>query len=44
MLEIGEVEEAFSKLKSLPEDLKTSPKYFTLMAQYCYSAKDFEKH
>lgn len=43
MLEIGEVEEAFSKLKSLPEDLKTSPKYFTLMAQYCYSAKDFEK-
>lgn len=43
MLEIGQVKEAYEKLNSLPEELKTSPKYFTLMAQYCYSAKDFEK-
>lgn len=43
MLEIGQVKEAYEKLNSLPEELKNSPKYFTLMAQYCYSAKDFEK-
>lgn len=43
MLELGEIEEAYTKLKSLPEELKTSPRYYTLQAQYCYSSKDFEK-
>ena len=43
MLELGEIEEAYAKLKSLPEELKTSPRYYTLQAQYCYSSKDFEK-
>lgn len=43
LLELGEVSQAFNNLKNLPEDLKTHPKYLTLMAQYCYSAKDFEK-
>ena len=43
MLELGEIEEAYAKLKSLPEELKTSPRYYTLQAQYCYSSNDFEK-
>ncbi len=43
MLELGEGTEAFNKLNSLPEVYKQNPKYYTLMAQYCYSTKDFEK-
>ena len=43
MLELGDVEEAYSKLNSLPEEYKNSPKFYTLQAQYCYSLKDFEK-
>lgn len=43
MLEIGEIENAYEKLKNLPEEFKSSPRYYTLMAQYCYSSKDFEK-
>lgn len=42
MLELGQIEEAYSKLNSLPDEYKTSPKYFTLQAQYCYSADDFD--
>ncbi|MBQ8459687.1 tetratricopeptide repeat protein [bacterium] len=43
MLELGEVSQAYMKLKNLPEEYKNLPKYFTLQAQYCYSSKDFEK-
>lgn len=43
MLEIGEITEAYEKLQAVPDDLKTSPRYYTLQAQYCYSAKDFDK-
>ena len=43
MLEIGEVTQAYDKLNNLPEDLKKSPRYYTLMAQYYYSAKEFDK-
>lgn len=43
MLEIGEIENAYEKLKNLPEEFKSSARYYTLMAQYCYSSKDFEK-
>ena len=42
MLEIGQVEEAYTKLNNLSEELKQSPRYFTLKAQYFYSAKKFE--
>ncbi len=43
MLELGKISEAYSKLNSLPEEYKKNPRYLTLMAQYCYSSKDFEK-
>lgn len=43
MLELGQVDEAYKILQNLPEELKTSPRYFTLQAQYYYSAKDFDK-
>lgn len=43
MLELGEIEEAYAKLRSLPESYKSNPKYYTLQAQYCYSSKDFDK-
>jgi tetratricopeptide (TPR) repeat protein len=43
MLELGQIDEAYAKLNSLPEEYKKSPRYFTLQAQYCYSAKDFDK-
>ncbi len=43
MLELGEIDEAYAKLKALPENYKTSPKYHTLRAQYYYSSKDFDK-
>lgn len=43
MLELGEVDEAYKKLESIPEELKTTARYFTLKAQYYYSAKDFDK-
>lgn len=43
MLELGEVEEAYKKLNSIPDEFKKHPKYLTLQAQYCYSSKDFDK-
>lgn len=43
MLEIGQVEEAYEILNNLPEELKKSPRYYTLMAQYYYSSKEFDK-
>lgn len=43
MLELGDIQDAYAKLNLLPEDYKKSPRYFTLMAQYCYSSKDFDK-
>ncbi len=43
MLELKQVDEAYGILNNLPEELKTSPRYYTLMAQYYYSAKDFDK-
>lgn len=43
MLELGEVDEAYKKLESIPGELKTSSRYFTLKAQYYYSSKDFDK-
>lgn len=43
MLEIGEIENAYEKLKNLPEEFKSSPRYYTLMAQYCYSSNNFDK-
>ena len=43
MLELGETAEAYNKLNNLPENYKVLPRYYTLMAQYCYSTKDFEK-
>lgn len=43
MLELGEIDEAYAKLNSLPEEYKNSPKYYTLQAQYCYSSKNFDK-
>lgn len=43
MLELGEVEDAYGLLKTLPEEYKNSPRYYTLQAQYYYSAKDFDK-
>ncbi len=43
MLEIGQIEEAYEKLNALPEELKKVPRYFTLKAQYYYSAKKFDQ-
>lgn len=43
MLELGQGEEAYKKLDELPEELKANPRYYTLRAQYYYSAKDFDK-
>lgn len=43
MLELGQVKEAYEKLQSLPDEYKSSPRYYTLQAQYYYSAKDFDK-
>ena len=43
MLEIGQVTEAYDKLDNLPEELKNSPRYYTLLAQYHYSSKEFDK-
>ena len=43
MLEIGQVEEAYAKLSELPEELKKSPRYYTLTAQYHYSKKNFKE-
>jgi len=43
MLEIGQVEEAYTNLNNLSEELKKSPRYFTLRAQYFYSAKKFDE-
>ena len=43
MLELGQIEEAYTKLQSLPDNYKNSPRYYTLQAQYYYSAKNFDK-
>ena len=43
MLEIGQVEEAYTQLNNLSEELKQIPRYFTLKAQYFYSAKKFDQ-
>ena len=43
MLEIGQVEEAYAKLNGLSDELKQVPRYFTLKAQYFYSAKKFDQ-
>ncbi|MBR1425133.1 tetratricopeptide repeat protein [bacterium] len=43
MLELGQGKEAFEKLNALPEEVKKHPRYYTLMAQYYYSSKDFDK-
>ncbi|MBR1460491.1 tetratricopeptide repeat protein [bacterium] len=43
MLELGQAAEAYEILNNLPEDLKHSPRYYTLMAQYYYSSKEFDK-
>lgn len=43
MLEIGEIDEAYEKLNNLNEEVKQSPRYYTLKAQYFYSAKKFDE-
>lgn len=43
MLELGQVAEAYSQLKNLPDEYKNTPRYQTLQAQYYYSSKEFEK-
>lgn len=43
MLELGDIQDAYAKLNNLPQEYKTSPRYFTLMAQYCYSSKEFDR-
>lgn len=43
MLELGDIQDAYAKLNLLPQEYKTSPRYFTLMAQYCYSSKEFDR-
>lgn len=43
MLEIGDVDAAYEKLNNLSDELKQSPRYYTLRAQYYYSSKEFEK-
>ena len=43
MLEIGEIDEAYEKLNNLSEEIKQSPRYYTLKAQYYYSAKKFNE-
>ncbi len=42
MLEIGHIDEAYEKLNNLSDELKQSPRYYTLKAQYFYSSKNFE--
>ena len=43
MLEVGQVQEAYQILNSLPDDVKKHPRYYTLKAQYYYSSKEFDK-
>lgn len=43
LLEQGKYTEANNKLLSLPDEYKQVPKYYSLMAQYYYSIKDFDK-
>ncbi|MBP3821054.1 hypothetical protein J6G99_05365 [bacterium] len=43
MLEIGEIQPAYEKLNNLSDNLKNSPRYYTLMAQYFYSSKKFDE-
>lgn len=42
MLELGEIDDAYNLLNNLNEDLKQSPRYYTLRAQYFYSSKQFD--
>ncbi len=42
LLEIGEIENAYEKLSSLSEELKKSPRYYTLRAQYFYSSQKWD--
>lgn len=43
LLEQGKLSEANDKLLNLPEEYKQVPRYLTLMAQYYYSDKEFDK-
>lgn len=43
MLEQGKLQDANDKLLNLPDAYKEVPRYYTLMAQYYYSAKDYDK-
>lgn len=43
MLEQGKLTEANEKLLNLPDTYKEVPRYYTLMAQYCYTSKDYDK-
>ena len=43
LLEEGKSDEAREKLENLPEEYKKLPRYFTLMAQFAYTSKDFDK-
>ena len=43
MLELGQVTEAYEKLNNLPDELKQSARYYTLIAQYHYSSKEYDK-
>ncbi len=42
MLELGDIEEAYNLLNNLNDELKQSPRYYTLRAQYFYSSKQFD--
>jgi len=43
LLEQGKLSEANEKLLNLPDAYKQVPRYYTLMAQYCYSSKSYDK-
>jgi len=43
LLEEGKNDEARAALESLPEGYRKLPDYFTLMAQFAYTSKDFDK-
>lgn len=43
LLEMGKSDEAYEKLQNLSDEYKKLPRYYTLMAQYCYTAKDYSK-
>lgn len=43
LLEQGKSDEAKTVLDNLPEGYKKLPEYYTLMAQFAYTSKDFDK-